>query len=324
MEKVSKWFKRQMAALAMATANVEKNALGQESVDLGNDTGTHQRHNQGSLMDALERGEITQEVKELRWRMFKVLEASDKMIVSSLGVDEEGYHTMDVEVPDVVGMQVLLRKVKLDDHDNYPLEMVIDNKEITLGGMDAVNDEMNIYNLDERRKSVVKDEDGREVSGTLGEISNDAYQSTIKAERPIKAVREFRPKFELESYTKKLNIRKINDSERLLEFCVSIYPDEYDRKSRLFLSEVKRAIKNPRVSDMLDIEGIGFTTYKAIGVKDFHQYQYKITSFDKIIEFNGNYVIKFKADVIVDGEYLLEKYRLKELDEKYKNKNSKH
>ena len=105
---------------------------------------------------------------------------------------------------------------------------------------------------------------------------------------------------------------------------MSIYPDEYDRTSRMFLSELKRVIKNPRISDMIEISGVGFTTYKSIGVKDFHQYQYKITGFDKVVEFNGHYVIKFKADVIVNGEYLLEKYRLKELDEKYSKKESKY
>jgi hypothetical protein len=104
---------------------------------------------------------------------------------------------------------------------------------------------------------------------------------------------------------------------------VSIYPDEYDKRSKLFLSELKRAIKNPRVINMLDITAVGFTTYKAIGVKDFHEYQYKITGFDKIVEFNGHYIIKFKSEVIVNGEYLLEKYRLSELDKKYENKERK-
>lgn len=322
MEKVKNWFRRQAAALALATASVEKDVLGQSSEELEGTIGHEQRHNQGTLADALDRGEITQEVKELRWRMFKVLEASDKMIVSSLGVDEEGYHTLDIEKPDPVGMQVLLRKVKVDEHDDYPLEMVIDNKVITLGGMDAVNEGMKIYDLDERKASV------GELSGsstaTLGEITNDAYQSSIKADKPVKIIRDIRPKFEIEKFAKKLNVRKINDKEKLLEFYVSIYPDEYDRRSRLFLSELKRAMNNPRVSDILDILGVGFTTYKSIGVKDFHQFQYQVTEFDKIVEFNGHYVIKFKADVIVNGEYLLEKYRLQELDEKYNKKESKY
>lgn len=322
MEKVKNWFRRQAAALALATASVEKGVLGQSSEELEGTIGHEQRHNQGTLADALDRGEITQEVKELRWRMFKVLEASDKMLISSLSVDDEGYHTLDVKKVDPVAMQVRLRKVKVDDFDDYPLEMVIDNKDVTLGGMDAINDEMKIYDLVERKANI------KEVSGvtttTLGIIDSESYHSSIKGEKPVKVIRELRPKFEIEKYTKKLNVRKINDSERLLEFYVSIYPDEYDRTSRMFLSELKRVIKNPRISDMIEISSVGFTTYKSIGVKDFHQFQYKITGFDKIVEFNGHYIIKFKADVIVNGEYLLEKYRLKELDEKYTKKESKY
>ena len=148
-------------------------------------------------------------------------------------------------------------------------------------------------------------------------------KDTIKTDKPIKIIRDLRPKFELESFTNKLNIRIINDKERLLEFYVSIYPDEYDRKTRLFLSEVKKAIKNPRASNMLDIIGVGFTSYKDIGVKDFHQFHYEVKEFDKIVQFDGYYVIKFKSEVILNGEYLLEKYRLEELDQKYKNKESK-
>jgi hypothetical protein len=322
MEKISKWLKKQMTAIALATANVEKNALGQESIDLGNNTDAHQRHNQGTLADSLVQGEITEEVKNLRWRMFKVLDASNKMIVSSLGVDEEGYHTLDIEQPDSVGSKVLLSKVKIDDFDDYPLELVIDNKEIAIGSMDAVNEDLKEYNYDERKASVEADEDG-DAKATIGEITNEAYHATIKGEKPVKVIRELRPKFEIERFTKKLNVRKINDKERLLEFYVSIYPDEYDKRSKLFLSELKRAMKNPRVINMLDITAVGFTTYKAIGVKDFHEYQYKITGFDKIVEFNGHYIIKFKSEVIVNGEYLLEKYRLSELDKKYENKERK-
>ena len=94
MSKVKNWIRKNFAALALATASVEKDTLGQSSQELEGTIGHFQRHNQGTLADALDRGEITQEVKELRWRMFKVLEASDKMLISSLSVDEEGYHTL--------------------------------------------------------------------------------------------------------------------------------------------------------------------------------------------------------------------------------------
>ena len=59
-----------------------------------------------------------------------------------------------------------------------------------------------------------------------------------------------------------------------------MYPDEYDRKTRLFISEVKKAIENPMSVNMLDIEEVIFVTYKSIGVDDF-------------LEFKSSYKIQF-------------------------------
>ncbi|NIQ16661.1 MAG: hypothetical protein GTO02_20425, partial [Candidatus Dadabacteria bacterium] len=56
------------------------------------------------------------------------------------------------------------------------------------------------------------------------------------------------------------------------------------------------------------------------GAKDFHEYQYEILGFDKIVEYGGYYIIKFKAKVVVDGDNILEKYRQEELDKKYENR----
>lgn len=318
------WFNRQLAAIAFATANVEKSALGQQSEDVDAGVGTVQNVNKGTLMDALTRGEITQEVIDLRWRTFKVLNATDGLVVSENGLDENGdviYSVSKAHKPS------MLRKVKLDEHDDYPLSFVVFNDDITLGGQDVTD----VRNFKIKDKTEVKEsvktttQEGQDdmITAVLGNISNEDYHASIKTIKPIVINREFRPKFEIEKYSKKMNIRKINDSEYLLEFYISIYPDEYDRKTRLLLSEIKRAIANPRATDLLDITDVGFVGYKTPGAKDFHQYQYKITGFDKIVTFDGHYVIKFKSEVTVNGEYLLEKYRSETLDERYKNKQRK-
>ena len=322
IKKTVNWLRRKMATIALATASVEKDLLGQSSEELEGAIGEFQRHNQGTLADSLNRGEITQEVKELRWRLFKILEASDKMMIKSLSTDSEGYHDLNVKKSTSATIKSGLKKIKLDKEDNYPLEMVIDNKEITLSSDDILsNKNISEYNSNERSESIISNKDT--TSATLGEIDSEKYHSTIKAEKPIKVIRDSRSKFEIESFTNKMNIRIINDNERLIEFYVSKYPDEYDRKSRLFISELKKCLKTPKKSSMLDIKGVGFTTYKDIGVKDFYLFQYDIKEFDKVVEFDGHYIIKFKCEVIINGEYLLEKYRLEELDKKYKNKESK-
>ena len=317
------WVRRQFGILSLAMASIEKNALGQEGESLHINEREEQSHKKGTLEYALIKGEVTQEVKDLRWRMYKMLNASDKMIVTSMGVDEEGYHDLDIEEPNELGGKVLLAKIKMDEFDDYPLEMVLKNEPITLGTSAAFNDNLSAYTDTQVAETVIKNEMGEIIGATLGEIDNDAYQSFIKSENPLEVIREYMPKFEIEKYTKKLNVRTISEKEKLIEFYVSKYPDEYNRKTRLFISEVKRAIENPRSTDILDIKNISFVTYKTIGVKDFHHFKYEVKSFDKIIEFDGNYVIKFKCGVMVNGEYLLEKYREEELEIKYQNKERK-
>lgn len=320
---MANWFKKQIAAIVIATANVEKSSLNQTSVELeGNNSGTYQRLNQGTLADSLINGEITQEVIDLRWRMFKVLNAVEELQSNITGYEEDG--TPIVKTHKIRAHKNKLTKVMVDKYDDYKVEIVVDNTEIAEGGLGSIQDvKMSVNEGQDLADSVKFNETLSADTATLGNVDNDTYHSSIKAGRPILINREFRARFEIEKFTKKMNVRTISETEKLLEFYVSIYPDEYNRKSNLFISEIKKAIKNPRVCDFLDIKDIGFTAYKTPGARDFHQYLYHVTKFDKIIEFDGYYVIKFKCDVSVDGEYLLEKYRSETLDERYNNKEAK-
>ena len=306
-----------MATVSLAMANVEKNALSQNGETLSTDTAKFQRHTQGQLADSLINGEITQEVIDMRWRMYKIMRETEGVTAEITGYDEDG---MPIVKTIKRNVKAGLRKVKLDKYDNYPLEMVVDNSEIVLGGNQAMDND-NISILDEVIQNF--NENGELVSVTHGTIDSIEYYATNKSERPILISRENLSKFNLEDFTKKLNVRSINEEEKLLEFYVSKYPDEYNRTSRLFISEIKKAITEPEKINTLEINSVSFITYKCIGVDDFLSFQYDITSFDKIIEYNGFYVIKFKANVKTNGEDILDKHRVAELDKKYENKQKK-
>jgi len=285
-----KWLKRKMTAIAIATAAVEESTLKQTGDDVGETTGKFQRHNQGSLADDLKQGVITQQVQELRWRMYKVLEESQKHKSKVVGYDEDGFMiTEQVKIGDGDLGKGTLTKVKMDEYDDYPLELLVNNDQITISMLEATND------------------------------------TTEKPERVISCARELRAKFEIEDYTKKMHVRTISDTEKLLEFYVSIYPDEYNRKSRFFLSEIGKAVKNPRMCDFLDITNVMFVSYNTVGVQDLMEFDYKVTGFDKIVEFGGYHVIKFKVEVIKNGESLTDKFKegAEELIEKYKNNEKK-
>mgnify|MGYP000091026429 CR=1 FL=1 len=70
-----------LIALSIAFSNVEKNVFSQKSEELVNGFEKQQRNTQGMLADSLLHGEITQEVKNLRWRTYKILKKSKKALI---------------------------------------------------------------------------------------------------------------------------------------------------------------------------------------------------------------------------------------------------
>jgi len=277
------WFKKQIGALMLATSKVEENTLSQGGETLSNESMKHQRHNQGSLMDDLKQGVITQEVENLRWRMYKMLGAAES---NSKTYEVMGYDENDnpiIKESTRLDNSSILNKVKLSDEYNYNLELLVFNNPITNSVLDSIDD------IDTKR------------------------------ELPINIERDFIPKFYIENYVKKLHVRRIDENNKLLELFISKYSDEYDKKTNLLISEIKKSINN-KLSNIFEVDKINFITYKSIGCSDFNGFEYKVNSIDSLIEFDGYYIIKYKCEVIKEREYLLEKYRLEELDEKYNNK----
>jgi hypothetical protein len=137
----------------------------------------------------------------------------------------------------------------------------------------------------------------------------------------LSITRENRPKFELEKYTKTLHVKKINHKEFLLEFFISKYPTQFDKKSDFFLSDIKKFISQPtRYNSTVDINTVSFVTNNTVGAPDFLEFEYTIQKFDKIVEFNEFYVVKFISEVTIEAKSIIDKFRNEELDEKYKNK----
>lgn len=313
MEKIKNWFKRKMAILSLAMSNVEKNALGQQGETLSSDVNQTQRHTQGQLADSLKQGEITQEVMDLRWRTYKILRETEGVTAEIVGYDEDG---MPIVKTKKVNRKLGLKKIKLDPSDTHKLEMVVDNSEIVIGGNQAMDNE-NISILDEVLKG--ENENG-DIVATHGIINSVEYYATNKSERPIMIVRDVLPNFYLENFTLKMNVRTINETDKMLEFYVSKYPDEYNRTSRLFISEIKKIMTDGIKSTMLDLNEVNFISYKTLGTDDFLEYEYDNLSFDKIVEFNGCYIVKFIGKVKTDGNDILETHRVTELDKKYEQK----
>ena len=314
---IKSWLKNQVAAMSVALSNVEKNVLGQERTDLNDSTRQERRHLQGTLADSLMHGEITQDVRDLRWRTYKVLKASQGITLEMRSTDENGnvyYNTNNSESTN------LLKKIKLDDFDSYELEMVVNNDDIVISGNDIMNNEqIKLYD------NVVRNyKDDVIVSASHGEIKANDYFATSKTEKPINIERSHFPKFFIEKYTKKLNIRKINETDKLIELYINKYGDEYNKSFNLFIREIKKGIEfGIHNLNSFDIKEIEFISDNTLGSNDFLHYKYKIKSFDKIVEFDGYFIVKYIAEIVINGYDILSEYVETELDKKYDNKEKK-
>lgn len=311
------WIKNKIAGVLISVANVEKNSFSQEKNLLSDDISKHSEKETGTLMNSLKNNIVTQEVMDLRWRTYKVLRETEGFTAEIVGYETDGTPIVKTLKKDT---NKSILKIKVDENDPYPLEMVLDNTEIALDGTEPMHSE---YLKLEDKPTLNYDDDGEIVSATHGGLSAAEYHATNKTKKPITIEREFTPRFNLEKYTKKLNIRKIDDENRLLEFYVSVYPDPYDRSSRLFLSEIKKVIVNPDLSNTFEMKSIDFISYKTLGTNDFLEYKYSDVTYDKIVEFNGFYVIKFKSKIKINGRDIFEEHRQEILDKKYKNKDKK-
>jgi hypothetical protein len=320
---ITGYLKRKMAILSLALARVEKDALNQVSDALGSEGALEQSYHQGQLADALLKGEITYEVKELRWRMYKVLNATENLRSRIVGYDEDGLPITET----TEHTRQLLRDVNVDKEDPHKVELVIYNHDVVKSTTEALNNEKLTIHKEEaseredRHNLVVRENDEVVVSDkSLGELSFDDMVASMKSEKNIIVHREIRPKFEIEQYTRRLVVRDVDGENKLLEFYISQYPDGFDRKTRFLISEIKKSMRNSRASDILDITRVGFVTNKSLGAPNGMEYIYEINKFHKIVEFNGHYVIKFMATPIVNGEFIFSQHKLEDLEEKYRTK----
>jgi len=319
------WIKNKIMGLLIGLSVFDKKILSQSKTSDLSGVGLIIEKDQGTLLHGLKNQITNQQVKELRWRLYKVLSESKNKTAKIVGYDADGLpivETYNIE-------KYKLDKVTRDNFDPYPVELVVMNEDITKSAYEAFsNDKLKLNPKGDNTPidgKIMFDLVGADVwsGNTLAEISFDDMVSTMQSKKALYVDRDIRPKFEIEYYAKKLLVRNINETEKLLEFYVSSYQDEYDKKTKFLIGEIKKAIKNPRASNILDITKIGFITDKTIGAIDGLEYEYEVKKFDKIVEFNGHYVIKFIAEVTVNGDNIFEKYKLAELEKRYENKEAK-
>ncbi len=305
------WLKNQMVALSLAMSSVEKNALTQTKNQLSDTAGVVQKHMQGNLMDSLINGEVTEEVKLLRARLYKVSEAMDSMVIS-MSYDDNGDPIYGYESKDY---KTQLDNLTLDTHDSYPPELVFYNKTETATAAEAIQQFLSHATQTDNPKynpDIPEHETTNPKTITVGRVSD-------VEEKPLIITREFTTRFLIEQHITKVVSRKIDSKMRLVELYISKYPNAERPNSKMFLKYFKREMVRPEKSDLFEIKGLEFITNNAsVGITHGILFEMNEAEFDKIIEHDGNYVVKFKMR-ITNVEDIKDYFRHEELDELYEN-----
>lgn len=274
---------------AFATKNAETQIFTQGGVDSANGgivmsqdvtQGTH------ALSKALLKGELTEEVKQLRYRTYKV----------------------DREAKKYKYFAPTLALKKKEGKDN---KFVSYDKS---DGLEVITIQYN-YALTE------------DTTDAINQIENGGRGEKTKYKFEIK--RNFVPRFRLEEFLKKVVVKRLDETHAILDFYFSQYSerffntsDDKSFRSKAFINEIKR-IRNGGKSDVLDMEQMRFVTNHAYKKDDLIEYVFRNLWYRETVEFDGDYILRFKASIEHDGYDLTASYYNKTMDEKYKNNEKK-
>ena len=253
--------------------SADKIAFGAKEDPSNDGTVFEQQNEQNSVYKDLLKGEVTQEVKELRHEMYFSERKSHKYKYIGNGIVSKKN-----EIFDYPG--------KIDKTDGFPLQILQPNIEDT---------------------------------GTLSEnLSEVDYRIKNKKEFTIDIERDFIPRFRLEEFTNKLVVKRINENAVMLDFYTPIYKSQFNTIHKLFLKELENIYMGDVRSDVIDFKKVEFISFRAFGTDDLKKYTYNNIEFDNILIFDGHYVIKFTADIVNDGEDLINEFYCNEEEEKSK------
>ena len=329
MSNIRKYLKKKMAMLSLALANIEKNSLSQKGDSLEKNINHELKLNQGTLMQSLINGEITQEVKNLRWRMYKVDKATQKLRTKYVGSDEDGDPIYRGKTYDETES---LDIIKIDKTDKYKLIMVFKNQPILNSFAESFeNIEVKEYEGDliEKYKEVGNTDMVRYTGDTendgnnpkpIGIVSLNSANETIELNYPLVIDRNFIHKYEIEKFVEYVHVKKIDGENYMLELLIPETPNPNKEYSKSLVKDLKKSLSNIAHGGFLEIDKLMFITNKTLGALDNLLYEYDNIKLEKITTFNNFYVIKYRAKILINGQYLLADFIEKELDEKYKNK----
>lgn len=246
---------------------------GNKDTDIGNGSSIEQQKEVQSVYKDMLKGEITQEVIELRHEMYFAERASKKYKYTGNG--------RAVKMNDIIKYNG-----DLETSDGLEISIVQENKEDIGSLLDY-----EIYNI------------GNEVA--LGEKSQGDLSKSKQKKFTINIKRDFLAKFNIEQYTEKIVIKQLNDDESIIDIYVYQYMKQFNNIHKLFLKQIEQIYTGDIRNDIIEFNSISFITNNAYGAEDLLEFEFNNIQFENIIRFNEFYVLRFLGKNVKYGNDLL-------------------
>ena len=239
--------------------------------DVGMDeAGIERRQESDNVFAQLLRGEVTQEVKEVRHEMYYAERKSHDYEYGGGGravkKNKSMFSYQDVE-----------------NEDGYKLVLVQPNikSQLSLHDYGIIPVEDGAYYDDEKDKDP------------------DAISDSVKS---LKFRYDFTPKFKLENYVEKVVLRDAPDGTRYADLYFQKGYDTVNRVDRQFSNELDRVFEGDRRSDILHFDALSFVTCRASLVVENLRYELADFKYVECFEFAGYRVLRYTCTTVVDGE----------------------
>lgn len=284
LEKLKRSVKSFFIGLFIGMKKTEDDTLHQSGLDGDAGTAINQHVSENRVSQALLKGEVTQEVEDLRYRTYAVARESSKFNFFS---------------------PTLAKRKKPCNPNSLHIENS-ENREIV-----TVQD--NKLEVETVAESLLR-------IGSDGKYVKRQNEYNIEVHRLYGVT----PRFRFEDFMKKVVVFKGDDEyTAVLDIYVSKYPDDKNVTSKPFVREVEKVLRQGVRTDIMDFASLSFETYKAYGMDDMVRFEFGDPQLVSVIEFDGDYILRLQCCVIDGGTDMTMEFYSERMAKKYENNERK-
>lgn len=126
-------------------------------------------------------------------------------------------------------------------------------------------------------------------------IGHSLFESSTV--RPLKIQRGVISRNKIENHTSTLHVRTVEGNNKLLDFYI---PKSNENKS--IVTELEHLKRTGKMNEFVNFTKTVFTTQDT----EMLVFEYKMLAFDRVVEYNNNYIVKMFAECTVDGRWKAE------------------